>query len=325
MAEFEEETYSLVFTVLKHPIRRKILRVLAGGPRSFTDMQKLFNVASPFLTYHLDSMRELVLKTEEGMYRLSTMGEGAIALMEKVEEIPKANSKDTALSKYKRISSVVQLSLTIVAIGLVLTGAHLMSITSAENRYTLPSEGISYDTAEVVDGSTFTTHITTRVPPPETLTINKVTVLYVRFPSIGNTIGGMYNITIRYLSFSTTEGVYIPEQKSYTGKFTSNGTKDDYIFTGFVSVPSSIGLSISQQPIPKDIVITVLTNKTAPIAHPTLIVESVMYGNKFIEKQPYRTTAFECISVGAFILGATLIASILIQLYKREIKANTYA
>ena len=86
MVEFEEETYSVVFTALKHPIRRKILRVLAEGPRGFTDMQRIFNVSSPFLTYHLESLKELVLKTESGMYRLSNMGEGATALMEKVEE-----------------------------------------------------------------------------------------------------------------------------------------------------------------------------------------------------------------------------------------------
>lgn len=325
MAEFEEETYSLVFTALKHPIRRKILRVLAERPHSFTDMQKLFNVTSPFLTYHLDSLKELVLKTENGMYRLSNMGEGAVALMEKVEETPRTTPRDTMLSKRKRIPSMIQLSLTIIAIGLVLSGGYLMSITTAEYRYSLPTETISYDTAEMVDGSTFTTHITTRVPPPEALTINKVAVLYVKFPSIGNTTGGMYNITVRYLEFSTTEGTYILGQRNYTGQFTSTGIEGDYIFSGFVSVPSSIGLSISEQPIPKDIVISVLTNKTAPIETSPFIVESAMYGNRFTEEQPYRTLALACILAGTFILGAALITSISIQIYKRKSKAGVHA
>jgi DNA-binding transcriptional ArsR family regulator len=318
MAEFEEETYSLVFTALKHPIRRKILRVLAEGSHGFTDMQKLFNVTSPFLTYHLDSLKELVLKAENGMYQLSNMGEGAVALMEKVEETPKTTPRDTALSKRKRIPTMVQLSLTLIAIGLVLSGGYLMSITTAEYRYPLPTETISYDTAEMVDGSTFTTHITTLVPPPEALTINKVAVLYVNFPSIGNTTGGIYNITVRYLEFSIIEGTYIPGQRNYTGQFTSTGIEGDYIFSGFVSVPSSIGFSISEQPIPKDIVITVLTNKTAPIEASPFIVESVMYGNRFIEEQPYRTLALACISAGTVILGAALITSISIQIYKRR-------
>jgi DNA-binding transcriptional ArsR family regulator len=318
MAEFEEETYSLVFTALKHPIRRKILRVLAEGPHGFSDMQKLFNVTSPFLTYHLDSLKELVSKAESGTYQLSNMGEGAVALMEKVEETPKTTPRDTALSKRKRIPSMVQLSLTVIAIGLVLSGGYLMSITMAEYRYPLPTETISYDTAEMVDGSTFTTYISTRVPPPEALTINKVAVLYVKFPSIGNTTGGIYNITVRYLEFSIIEGAYIPEQRNYTGQFTSTGMEGDYIFSGFVSVPSSIGLSISEQPIPKDIVITVLTNKTAPIAPSPFIVESVMYGNRFIEEQPYRTLAWACISAGTFILVAALITSISIQMCKRK-------
>ncbi|MDH7563497.1 MAG: winged helix-turn-helix domain-containing protein [Candidatus Bathyarchaeota archaeon] len=197
MAEFEEETYTLVFAALKHPIRRKILRILAEGPHGFTDMQKLFNVTNSFLTYHLDSLKALVSKAENGMYRLSNMGEGAVALMEKVEEAPKTTPRDTALSKRKRIPRMIQLSLTVIAIGLILSGGCLMSITTFEYRYSLPTETISYDTAEMVDGSTFTTHITTVVPPPEALMINKVAVLYVKFPSIGNTTGGVYNITIR--------------------------------------------------------------------------------------------------------------------------------
>jgi DNA-binding transcriptional ArsR family regulator len=318
MVEFEEETYSVVFTALKHPIRRKILRVLAEGPRGFTDMQRIFNVSSPFLTYHLESLKELVLKTESGMYRLSNMGEGATALMEKVEETPKTTPRDTASSRHKRIPSVLQLGLTIVAIGLVLSGWYLMSITTVEYRYPLPTETISYDTSETIDGSTFTTHICTRAPPPETLTINRVALLYVKFPSIDNTTGGIYNITIRYLEFSIIEGTYTPREKNYTGQFTPPGIDGSYIFSGFVSVPSSIGLSISQQPIPKDIVITVLTNKTAPIAFSPFIVESAMYGNGFMEEQPYRTQAFACMSSGVLILGASLITSVSIQIYERK-------
>jgi len=93
MGEFEEETYSTVFAALKHPIRRKILRALSEGPGSFTEMQTSFNINSPILTYHLEALRDLVSKTEDGKYRLSATGEGATALMEKVEEAPKTMSR----------------------------------------------------------------------------------------------------------------------------------------------------------------------------------------------------------------------------------------
>lgn len=89
MAEFEEETYSTIFAALKHPSRRKILRLLSEKPRSFTEMQNLFKVESPYLTYHLDALKQLVSKTENGRYRLSAVGEAAMALMRGVEEAPK--------------------------------------------------------------------------------------------------------------------------------------------------------------------------------------------------------------------------------------------
>jgi hypothetical protein len=120
------------------------------------------------------------------------------------------------------------------------------------------------------------------------------------------------------LRFSTTEGNYIPEHRNYTGQFTSAGIEGNYIFSGFVSVPSSIGLSISEQPIPKDIANTVLTNKTAPIAASPFIVESVMYGNRFTEEQPYRTLALACISAGALALGAAVITSISIKIFTHK-------
>lgn len=62
MSEFDEYTYSAIFAALKHPVRRKILRLLSERVRSFTEMQNLFKVDSPYLTYHLDSLRDLVYK-----------------------------------------------------------------------------------------------------------------------------------------------------------------------------------------------------------------------------------------------------------------------
>jgi DNA-binding transcriptional ArsR family regulator len=62
MGEFEEETYPTVFTALKHPIRRKILRTLNDSSRSFTDIQNAFNVNGAVLTYHLEAMKELIFQ-----------------------------------------------------------------------------------------------------------------------------------------------------------------------------------------------------------------------------------------------------------------------
>jgi DNA-binding transcriptional ArsR family regulator len=319
MSKFEEETYSIIFAALKHPTRRKILRLLSEGPRGFTNMQNLFNVNSPYLTYHLESLQNLVSKTENGRYRLSNMGEGAVALMERVEETPKAALKYPSSSRWRRILNVFQPSAIILAIVLILIGWHLTSVTTIEYSYLPTSSTIRYGVAETVEGETFTTHIRTRVPPPEQLTINKVALLSIKCLFIDNATQGVYNITVRYLEFSEVEGVYIPAERNYSGLFMPPGIDDGYIFSGFVSVPGSIGLTESQQPIPKDIVITMLTNVTAPIASAPFRVESAIgHGNVRIEKQPYRTAALPCMAAGLIMLVGTLITSISIQLYERK-------
>jgi DNA-binding transcriptional ArsR family regulator len=85
----EEEPYSTIFGSLKHPIRRKILRMLSEKPRSFSEMLEASGVSSSHLTYHLENLGGLVSKADDGKYRLSTFGEAAVATMTKVEETPK--------------------------------------------------------------------------------------------------------------------------------------------------------------------------------------------------------------------------------------------
>lgn len=85
----EEETYSTIFTPLKHPIRRRVLRILSGGPQSFSELQRVFKIESSHLTYHLEGLGNLLLKTEDGKYGLSSLGEAAVSMMRQVEEPPK--------------------------------------------------------------------------------------------------------------------------------------------------------------------------------------------------------------------------------------------
>lgn len=88
MSNPERETYSTVFASLKHPIRRKVLRTLSAGPQSFSDMQKTFGIESSHLTYHLESLGNLLLKTDDGKYALSSFGEAAVSMMNQVEGPP---------------------------------------------------------------------------------------------------------------------------------------------------------------------------------------------------------------------------------------------
>lgn len=84
----EDETYSTVFASLKHPIRRKVLRTLSAGPQSFSGMQRTFGIESSHLTYHLEGLGNLLLKTGDGKYALSSLGEAAMSMMNQVEGPP---------------------------------------------------------------------------------------------------------------------------------------------------------------------------------------------------------------------------------------------
>jgi DNA-binding transcriptional ArsR family regulator len=168
MAEFEEETYSTVFAALKHPIRRKILRVLSRSSKSFTDMQNSLNINSPVLTYHLEALKELISKTEDGEYRLSSTGEGATALMERVEEAPRTMSTIFS-SRHKRILSLSLVTTTILAIALLTSGWYLSSVSSIQSSYSLPYESFSQKTPTTINGVAYDTSINTTVPPTEGL------------------------------------------------------------------------------------------------------------------------------------------------------------
>jgi predicted transcriptional regulator len=93
MPDSEEEIYSTMFSSLKHPARRKILRMLAEKQMTFSQMLEALGVSSSHLTYHLENLGELVSKEENGKYRLSTFGEASVSTMKIVEEAPAVRSR----------------------------------------------------------------------------------------------------------------------------------------------------------------------------------------------------------------------------------------
>jgi len=88
MASSEEDSYSTIFTSLKHPIRRKILRILSNKPQTFSGLQKQLMIESSHLTYHIGSLANLLYKTKYEQYALSSLGEAAVSMMKNVEEAP---------------------------------------------------------------------------------------------------------------------------------------------------------------------------------------------------------------------------------------------
>ena len=80
-------------------------------------MLDLLGISSPNLTYHLESLGELVAKGDNGVYRLSTFGLASVSTMKIVEEAPPIQPrKRTSLSlKWKTILGVLLIGLMVFA------------------------------------------------------------------------------------------------------------------------------------------------------------------------------------------------------------------
>ena len=120
----EEETYSLIFSSLKHPIRRKILRMLTHNPLAFSEMLNALSMDSGHLSYHLDQLDELVSHTNNGKYTLSSIGIAAVKLMHGVEDYspPPSPSSSTGVFDVLAKTSIIGIILALLAASLFLTG-----------------------------------------------------------------------------------------------------------------------------------------------------------------------------------------------------------
>lgn len=126
MSDFKEETYSTIFTSLKHPVRRKILRILAQKTLAFSEILEILAIDSGHLSYHLEGIEDLLSKTKDRKYKLSFLGEAAVTTMINVEESPIVTSIWKPTSMWKPV-------ITILIIGwLLLAGLVCVQYLSAE-------------------------------------------------------------------------------------------------------------------------------------------------------------------------------------------------
>jgi DNA-binding transcriptional ArsR family regulator len=123
-ANNDEETYSVIFAALKHPVRRRILRMLSDEELTYTQMLTELSLDTGHLNYYLDSLGELLAKTDDGKYRLSEFGRAALGLMDGVEE-PKDGMRETEKSSRRRTIKLV----LIPVIALIIAGLILMNVS----------------------------------------------------------------------------------------------------------------------------------------------------------------------------------------------------
>jgi cell division protein FtsB len=137
MSTSDEEPYSTIFASLKHPIRRRILRMLSKRTMSFSEMIEVLGVSNSFLTYHLENLGELIGKMEDGKYKLSSFGEAAMATMTKVEDISTFTSQHSPRAMSKRVAGrSAAMALGIICILLIASTAYFwITGISAQSRY----------------------------------------------------------------------------------------------------------------------------------------------------------------------------------------------
>jgi DNA-binding transcriptional ArsR family regulator len=112
----EDEIYSTMFSSLKHPVRRKILRMLGNKPMTFMEMVDELGVSSSHLTYHLESLGELISKHDSGQYKLSAFGVATVGAMKGVEEVHEAEPKKRQVtSKWKTVSAALLIAVLLIS------------------------------------------------------------------------------------------------------------------------------------------------------------------------------------------------------------------
>jgi len=124
--KIEEETYSLIFKSLKHPIRRKILRALVNRQLAFSEILDFLSIDSGHLSYHIENLGDLVKHSLNGKYELSSVGTAAVNLMSGVEERPQLLTLTGKLGE-KKIRNVLMGSVLVILVASVALNAYFFN------------------------------------------------------------------------------------------------------------------------------------------------------------------------------------------------------
>jgi DNA-binding transcriptional ArsR family regulator len=128
----EEETYSLIYTSLKHPVRRKILRMLKNEPLAFSEILESLGIDSGHLNYHLESLGDLIMHSQDGKYQLSSVGSAAVRLMGGVEE----HSQELSRPKVKLTRIFAKVYPLILSCAMIIASLYFFSYTTSVTNVT---------------------------------------------------------------------------------------------------------------------------------------------------------------------------------------------
>jgi len=81
----DEDSVTKILSVLSHPIRRDILKLLSEkGECSFTDLLNALEVDTGKLSFHLRTLQAFTEQTQAGKYKLNRTGESAFRVIKDV-------------------------------------------------------------------------------------------------------------------------------------------------------------------------------------------------------------------------------------------------
>ena len=117
MSDSTEETYSAMFSSLRHPARRKILKMLSEKEMTFSQMLDELQIPGSHLTYHLENLNEFLIKQPDGKYKLSSIGEASCSIMKGAEDVPNMQTKKFSMLplRWKTVFTVFAIGLIVLA------------------------------------------------------------------------------------------------------------------------------------------------------------------------------------------------------------------
>jgi hypothetical protein len=90
--------------------------MLAMKPMTFMEMVEELDVSTPHLTYHLESLGELVSKMDNGQYKLSTFGVATVSAMKGVEEVHEIEPKRRIVTfRWKAVVGVLLIAVLVLS------------------------------------------------------------------------------------------------------------------------------------------------------------------------------------------------------------------
>ena len=102
----------MMFSALNHPIRQRIIEMLARNSVTYTCMLEELDVDTGKLNFHLKKLGDLIEKDEKGLYKLTDKGLRAFSIIQQVpEKIEEASAARRIAAYFLDFFAVILVSL----------------------------------------------------------------------------------------------------------------------------------------------------------------------------------------------------------------------